>query len=274
MAPVTAAETDSGKIAGMSSPTLEVPRRRPNVLWICTDQQRFDTLGCYGNPFVNTPNIDRLAGRGVLFTNFYTQSSVCAPSRAGFLTGRYPRTTRLRQNGTAIPEDEVPVTRLLADAGYVCGLVGKLHLGWDFTDSGGVAVTERRIDDGYSYFHWSMTSFPDWRLGIDQARTNEYSHWLRAKGVSFEYTPFRGSKYVETGIDAEHHQTAWCAEKAITFIEANAPFDNPWLLSVNPFDPHHPFDPPREYLEPYLDRLDEIPLPNYSPGELRDKPIF
>ena len=258
----------------MSSPTLEVPRRRPNVLWICTDQQRFDTLGCYGNPFVNTPNIDRLAGRGVLFTNFYTQSPVCAPSRAGFLTGRYPRTTRLRQNGTAIPEDEVPVTRLLADAGYFCGLVGKLHLGWDFSDSGGVAVTERRIDDGYSYFHWSMTSFPDWRLGIDQARTNEYSHWLRAKGVSFEYTPFRGSKYVETGIDAEHHQTAWCAEKAITFIEANAPFDNPWLLSVNPFDPHHPFDPPREYLEPYLDRLDEIPLPNYSPGELRDKPIF
>ena len=211
----------------MSSPTLEVPRRGPNVLWICTDQQRFDTLGCYGNPFVNTPNIDRLAGRGVLFTNFYTQSPVCAPSRAGFLTGRYPRTTRLRQNGTAIPEDEVPVTRLLADAGYVCGLVGKLHLGWDFSDSGGVAVTERRIDDGYSYFHWSMTSFPDWRLGIDQARTNEYSHWLRAKGVSFEYTPFRGSKYVETGIDAEHHQTAWCAEKAITFIEANAPFDNP-----------------------------------------------
>ena len=159
----------------MSSQPPRAPRKRPNVLWICTDQQRFDTLGCYGSPFVNTPNIDRLAASGVLFTNFYTQSLVCAPSRASFLTGRYPRTTRLRQNGTAIPEDEVPVTRLLADEGYVCGLVGKLHLGWDFSDSGGLSVTERRIDDGYGYFHWSMTSFPDWRLGIDQARTNEYS---------------------------------------------------------------------------------------------------
>ena len=247
---------------------------RPNALWICTDQQRFDTLGCYGNDFVSTPNIDRLARNGVLFENFYTQSPVCAPSRASFLTGRYPRTTRLRQNGTAIPGDEVPVTKLLAEAGYVCGLVGKLHLGWDFSDSAGSSVTERRIDDGFSFFHWSMSTFPDWRLGVDTSRTNEYHHWLRAKGVEFEYSPFQGSKYVENGIEAEHHQSAWCAEKGIGFIEANASFEDPWLLFVSPFDPHHPFDPPPEYLEPYLDRLDDIPLPNYVEGELEDKPVF
>ena len=50
------------------------PVKQPNVLWICTDQQRFDTLGCYGNPFVHTPNLDRLAEGGVLFNHFYTQS--------------------------------------------------------------------------------------------------------------------------------------------------------------------------------------------------------
>ena len=125
----------------VSPQPASTPRSRPNVLWICTDQQRFDTLGCYGNEFVSTPNIDRVARNGVLFTNFYTHSPVCAPSRASFLTGRYPRTTRLRQNGTAIPVDEVPVTGLLADAGHVCGLVGKLHLGWDFADSAGATVT-------------------------------------------------------------------------------------------------------------------------------------
>ncbi len=244
--------------------------KQPNVLWICTDQQRFDTLGCYGNDFVSTPNIDRIARNGVLFNHFYTQSPLCAPSRGSFLTGRYPRTSRLRQNGTAIPESEVPVTKLLADSGYECGLVGKLHLGWDFSRKG---QTERRIDDGYGYFHWSLTPFPDWRLKSGQP-TNEYSHWLRAKGIRFEYSPFRGSKYVEVGIESENHQTTWCAEKAISFIEANAGFEAPWLLSVNPFDPHHPFDPPPEYLERYLGRLDDIPSPNYVPGELDDKPLF
>ena len=133
------------RIAQVSSQPARVPPKWPNVLWICTDQQRFDTLGCFGNDFVNTPNLDRLVHNGVLFSNFYTQSLVYAPSRASFLTGRYPRTTRLRQNGTAIPEDEVPVTGLLADEGYVCG-VGNLDLGWDFSHSGGLSVTERRID--------------------------------------------------------------------------------------------------------------------------------
>jgi len=73
---------------------------------------------------------------------------------------------------------------------------------------------------------------------------------------------------------AEHHQTTWCAQKAINFIEAHASLDRPWLFSVNPFDPHHPFDPPAEYLERYLDRLEDIPAPNYVPGELESKPVF
>ena len=84
---------------------------RPNILWICTDQQRWDTLGCYGNSFVTTPNLDRLASNGLLFESAFSQSPICTPSRASFLTGRYPRTTRDRQNGQCIPEDEVLVTR-------------------------------------------------------------------------------------------------------------------------------------------------------------------
>ena len=102
--------------------------RGPNVLWICTDQQRFDTLGATGNSFVHTPNLDGLAASGVLCTHCFCQNPVCTPSRASFLAGRYPRTTRCRQNGQAIPADEVPVTRVLAEAGYHCGLVGKLHI--------------------------------------------------------------------------------------------------------------------------------------------------
>lgn len=101
---------------------------RPNILWICTDTQRFDTLGCYGNEIVRTPNLDALARQGVVFERAYSQCPLCTPSRASFLTGRYPRTTRCRQNGQSLPEYEILVTRLLHDAGYKCGLSGKLHL--------------------------------------------------------------------------------------------------------------------------------------------------
>lgn len=243
----------------------------PNILWICTDQQRWDTLGCYGNNFVNTPHLDRLAEHGVLFHHAYSQSPVCTPSRASFLTGRYPRTTRCRQNGQDIPADEMLVTKLLADAGYTCGLSGKLHL--SACNPSVNPATERRIDDGYHLFHWSHHSAP-----IDSTSnnwpTNEYSLWLREQGVDYQQKPFQGSKHVQTSTSAEHHQTTWCAEKAITFIEANAAFEQPWLFSVNFYDPHHAFDPPEEYLQRYLDRLDEIPLPTFMPDELASKPVF
>ncbi len=239
--------------------------RRPNILWICSDQQRSDTLGCYGNEFVCTPNLDKLAETGVLFEQAFAQNPVCTPSRASFLTGRYPRTTRCRQNGQAIPETEVLVTKILADAGYVCGLSGKLHLAPCHPDA--CREIERRIDDGYEEFHWSHHPGPGWS-------ENEYMQWLEAKDVVFERTPHPDSRYVQTSVPAEHHQTTWCAEKAIAFMEKHARGEQPWLFSVNMFDPHHAFDPPAEYLERYLERLDEIPLPNYVEGELDGKPVF
>lgn len=251
-------------------------RSRPNILWICTDSQRFDTLGCYGNEFVETPNIDRLASQGVRFDNCYTQSPVCTPSRASFLTGRYPRTTRVRQNGQPIPEDELLLPKILDAAGYTCGLAGKLHVSPNDSET-----MERRIDDGYSDFRWSQDTNWPWP-------TNEYFTWLQEQDVHFHRESFEGSEYVETSMESQHHQTTWCVQKAINFIETHSdvsqstdtpssqtgtspPFDQPWLYSVNIFDPHHPFDPPQSYLERYLDDLEEIPLPNYTEGELEDK---
>jgi arylsulfatase len=241
-------------------------QRPPNILWICTDQQRFDSLGCYGNDLVHTPNIDRLAQNGLLFEMAYCQSPICTPSRASFLTGRYPRTTRCRQNGQKIPADERLVPRLLKDgAGYVCGLSGKLHT--SYCHPSVLKGTEDRIDDGYDEFHWSHDHNPIWA-------TNEYTNWLLAHGQTYARKPIEGTTMVEEGMPAEYHQTTWCAEKAIDFMRLNAKFDSPWLFSVNIFDPHHAFDPPKEYLERYLDMLDEIPLPLYAPGEPATKTSF
>ncbi|ACT01913.1 sulfatase [Paenibacillus sp. JDR-2] len=236
---------------------------KPNILWICTDQQRFDTLGCYGNGMVQTPHIDALARQGTLFENAYCQSTICSPSRASFMTGRYPRTTGYMKNGQSIPETEVLVTRLLQEAGYTCGLSGKLHLSACHPSvSKGM---EPRIKDGYDVINWSHHPQEDWPV-------NEYSQWLRKKGKAYETCSLPECENVVYGPDAEDHQAAWCAEKAVDFIEANARFEQPWLFSVNIFAPHHPFDPPKSHMKRYLERLDEIPHPDYEEGELRFKP--
>lgn len=245
--------------------------RKPNILWICTDQQRFDTLGCYGNDFVKTPNLDRLAHSGVQFKHAFSQSPVCTPSRASFLTGRYPRTTRCRQNGQSIPEDEVLVTKLFADAGYNCGLSGKLHISACHPSI--CHTTERRIKDGYSVFHWSHHPGEDGN-GDSNWANNEYNLWLNENGIKYERKPYKGSKQVQVSMPEKYHQTTWCVNEAVKFIESNGNYKNPWLFSVNIYDPHHAFDPPIDYLERYMDNLEQIPLPNFVSGELDNKPSF
>ena len=253
---------------------------QPNVLWICSDSQRFDTLGCYGNQFVRSPNIDRLATDGVLFEHCYAQNPLCSPSRGTFLTGRYPVTHRLRQNGQNIPPTEKLVTRILADDDYICGLSGKLHLAacnrrfllgdewWKLPrEERLIQGVEPRIDDGYTEFHW------DHAPG-GSSRSSSYTRWCLEKGVKIERHGRADSKYVTNGMPSEYHQSTFCAEKAIDFMRGYAGYGHPWLFSVNIFDPHFGCDPPEEFLAPYLDRLDEIPLPDYVEGELENKPPF
>ncbi len=236
--------------------------RRPNILWLCTDQQRFDTIRALGATEMRTPHLDQLCADGVAFTRAYCQSPVCTPSRASFLTGRYPRATRCRQNGQRIPEDELLLPRLFADAGYRCGLAGKLHLA-----SCSDGKIEARGNDGYHDFWWSHHPQPDW------ANANAYTAWLTEKGLRWEDLhdqPPSGSAYWKNGVPAEHHQTTWCAEMAVKFIHENARL--PWFFSFNCFAPHHPFDPPASYRE----RIDPetVPPPKCRSGELDNKPRF
>lgn len=241
-----------------------------NILWFCTDQQRFDTVGCYGNPYVHTPNMDRLARMGVRFTRAYSQSPVCAPSRASFLTGRYPRTCGVRQNGQDIPPTERLVPKLLKEHGYTCGLSGKLHIAACNQATG--RIREPRIDDGYDYFKWSH--HPGAEGSGANWPANDYTMWLTSQGVRYETTPLPECSYVKKGMPEQYHQTTWCVDCAMEYIRSAHAYGVPWMFSVNVYDPHHDFDPPEEYLAPYLKRLDEIPLPNYRPGELLDKPLF
>ena len=216
-------------------------RRRPNILWICTDQQRYDTLGAQGNRHVSTPRLDELWNSGTAFTHAYCQSPICTPSRASFLTGTYPSTCHNTRNGSDGFVSRFPlVTKLLADAGYDCGLIGKLHL------ASAYGRIEPRAEDGYRYWRYSHAPRDDWPVGHD------YADWVRERGaVLGELTGAAG------GVPAELHQTTWCAERTIEFMGEERAADTPWLACVNIYDPHPPFNPPQRY----RDRYDPAAMP-------------
>ena len=249
---------------------------KPNILWICADQQRFDTIHSWGNQYINTPTLDKLAENGCSFMNTYTQSPVCTPSRACFLTGRYPKTTRVNRNGNEyFPEDEVLVTKIFADNGYDCGLVGKLHLS---AAEGMVEV--RPKNDGYRFFEWSEHPNDDWKEGHD------YQDWLKAQGIDWDEYYCLGNGQNQSskdnpwknplppgkgGMISKYHQTTWAFERAKYFINGNHE-GKPWLLSINIFDPHPPYDPPKEY----RDKIDasKLPLPVWKDGDYEGKPAY
>jgi arylsulfatase A-like enzyme len=222
---------------------------RPNILWICSDQQRFDTIGALGNAHIRTPNIDGLVGDGVAFTHAFCQSPICTPSRSSFLTGLYPSAAHGCMNGNERWGEGAPlVTKLLADDGYDCGLAGKLHLA-----GASGRLEPRPLDDGYRVFLWSHHPEDDWPEG------HAYADWLRSKG----YDPKEISHHPES-VPVELHQSSWCARMAVEFIEEQR--EGPWLMSINFFDPHAPFNPPRDYLDHYDPKT--LPDPLFRPSDL------
>ena len=113
---------------------------RPNILFVLTDDQRWDALGCYGNHSLKTPNIDKLAGGGSRFEFFYAASPLCCPNRAVLLTGLYPHQTGIIANRGDIPPGLPTIAEKLNESGYVTGFIGKAHLGgdprkWGFKES-------------------------------------------------------------------------------------------------------------------------------------------
>lgn len=233
--------------------------RRPNVLWYCTDQQRYDTIRALGQPHIATPMLDELCAHGVALRRAYTQSPICTAARATFLTGRYPAAHQVHRNGNAFfPGHEKLVTKLFAEAGYDCGLVGKLHLS-------AAKHYETRPDDGYRAFWWSHHPTPDAERG------HAYESWLRHEKKVDPVALYEPINYFcGPGVPVDLHQTTWCSEMAIRFMTEQR--DGPWLLSVNPFDPHAPFDAPPEYLAKL--RAQDLPPPLFRDSDLTRQMAF
>ncbi|HTQ13327.1 MAG TPA: sulfatase-like hydrolase/transferase, partial [Rhizomicrobium sp.] len=153
------------------------------ILFITTDQQRYDSLGVNGNPFCRTPNIDALAKAGINYSRAYNQNTVCMPARSTMLTGQYVRTHGVFANGVPLPEDAPSVARYLKDrAGYKTALIGKAHFepGFDPQFKFRENSRQREGDFGpwrgfdYAIHAMHIASFAGRPVG-------HYGRWLRAQ---------------------------------------------------------------------------------------------
>jgi len=118
----------TGLLAQAFPSILFAKNRRPNIIFILSDDHRWDMLSCVGHPFIKTPSMDRLAKEGVLFKNAFVTTSLCSPSRASFITGQYAHTHGVKNNITPWNDKNVTFMELLNSAGYDNAFIGKWHM--------------------------------------------------------------------------------------------------------------------------------------------------
>lgn len=238
-----------------------MPPRRPNLLFIYTDEQAVGTLGGYGNSQIEMPHLNALAERSVVFDQAYVTQPVCTPSRASLLTGLYPHTHGLTENNLRLA-DEVPCLPELGDfSGYRTAHMGKWHLGDEVFAQHGFDEWVS-VDDGYRGYYSPSR---------DRDAHSDYFHWLVDRGLEPDTAP-DGFRMFGRGTAArlpeEHSKPAFIAEQACRFLRDHRA--EPFLLYVNFFEPHMPFTGPRDS---QYDPAD-IPLPrNFDAIPGPDQPL-
>jgi arylsulfatase A-like enzyme len=244
-----------------------------NILFIMFDQLRWDYLSCYGHPHLHTPNIDKLAERGVRFSRCYIQSPICGSSRMSTYTGRYVHSHGASWNGIPLKVGEMTMGDHLRKAGMDCYLVGKTHMRAD--DEGmarlGLApdsVIGARVSEcGFDVFERDDGMLPEGPDGYyDPDGAKEYNKWLRAKGYESD-NPWHD--FANSGLDAdgnvlsgwflkhateaaniaeEDSETPYLTGRAMEFIETH---DGPWCCHLSYIKPHWPYIVPEPYASMY-----------------------
>lgn len=231
--------------------------KQPNILLVMTDQQRWDSLGCYGAEWIETPNLDKLAAGGMVYDKCYVNNPVCTPSRASMFTGKHLPGHGVCRLHDVLPDGEILFPRHLQDLGYRTALFGKLHVSGRIREE-----AQRHPNDGFDIYEWCMEA----SISMDSP-FNGYSRWLREQNPEF-HRRMKSLGRKLTHIPREYHFTRWAAERTIDFIE-NHNREQPFFCMMSLFDPHNPYDDyPREYAE-RVD-LEKMPMPDLcglSPGE-------
>lgn len=245
---------------------------RPNILFIMTDQHRFDCLGFMGHDIVHTPHLDALAKDSIVFEQAYCPSPVCAPARAAIFTGRFPPASGVVNNWTPFANDVVVLGEHLANAGYNTGSVGKLHFvphqkRWGF-------MYKQLHDSPYSVYadDHLFSDYLDWLEDVQFPLSRDklvaqYDRDERQYPDGDIEAFILGSDYV----DDVHHMTTWTADRSVEFLEQQDA-SRPFFLFTSFFGPHHPWQPPQPWSTMY-DPAD-VHLPHGFDADMQDHPIF
>ncbi len=221
---------------------------QPNIVFLLADDMGYGDLGCYGSQSIETPHIDSLAASGLRFTNFYSGSAVCTPSRACIMTGKFPLRYDIRQHFRDsveyLPAAARTLPEVLHDAGYTTAHIGKWHLG-------GLRLSdvERRQK--------SETALPGpLQHGFDHYLTNIEGAPIRPRLVSERQLYRQGGKYMlrndERAAPNDQHWTEIKVDEAIKLLDGWKDGDKPFFLNMWFDVPHTPYEPaPEPHLSKY-----------------------
>ncbi len=196
-------------------------KHQPNILFFFTDQQRWDTVGAYGQPLPITPNFDRMAADGVRFDRAFTCQPVCGPARSCLQTGKYATEVGCHVNGIALPQDQKTVPHWLTEAGYEVGYIGKWHL----------------ASDRHTGLNLRTEPVPLERRG------GYKDYWLAADVLEFTSHGYDGYMYNADmeRIDFTGYRVDCVTDFVLAYLRSRT-LEEPFFLFLSYIEPHHQND--------------------------------
>lgn len=206
--------------------------KKPNIVLILTDQQRYDTIGILGNKKISTPNIDSLVENGVVFTRCYSASPECVPARISIKTGLYPWVSGSTSNKEGIPPSTTTIMKILLEHGYHTQAIGKMHF------------IPKREPFGFKRM-WLAEE-------LAKVEEDDYMQFLVKNGYGYVEEPNGMRSYMYyipqvSQLPKDMTSTAWIGRKSIEYIEEMSKEKLPFFLWIGFIKPHPPFDPPVPY---------------------------
>ncbi len=230
-----------------SKPAAKLKGRRPNILLIMSDEHNANLLGCYGNKLVQTPVLDDLAGRGILFENCYCNSPLCVPSRLSFTSGKYSSRVGAWSNSSMLPTENYPsLAGIMNASGYESFLCGKMHY------------------DRYRRYGLK-------RIGGFINRNVMKGTGRRRKADDLEPQP-GNSRHIDnfgTGESFVLKHDRQVTAGTLEFLKNRKSTDKPFFLVTGYIAPHYPLIVPKEYWAPYKGK---VPMPVIPEGHLESQP--
>lgn len=255
--------------------------KKKNLLIIMCDQLRKDYLGCYGNEYVRTPNIDSIAKEALKFDHCFVNNPICMPNRMSIFTGMYPHSHNQWTNGNQLEHPIPTLANHLADNGYHTASIGKIH--FECTDCGKDAPmishedTRRwkamgdNVDWNGPYWGYQHVEFTSGHATTPLAHYGKWYHEHGGKDEWSKAVPVEGFDACPvTTMPEKLHDSIFVGERSAAYITEHAKDEEPFFLVASFPDPHHPFQPPLETALRYKDV--PVKMPVNEDDELWDRP--